>query len=141
MIRGRGTSLSVERRESLAQVGHFVCDEGDVAQRGVVAGHTAFLRMNEGCPVVASKLCPRHPTPRWIGGGIGTRGGWSPQSVQQFEFAGRAQGAIAVDDIELAEQVVDMGLDGAEADEECVGDLLVGLPAGHALQYVQLTAR
>ncbi|MOA02214.1 hypothetical protein D3C78_1216570 [compost metagenome] len=34
-----------------------------------------------------------------------------------------------------------MGLDRAEADEQRVGDLLVGLPARHALQHVQLAAR
>ncbi|MNZ52900.1 hypothetical protein D3C78_707640 [compost metagenome] len=34
-----------------------------------------------------------------------------------------------------------MGLDRAEADEQRVGDLLVGLPPRHALQHVQLAAR
>lgn len=67
-------------------------------------------------------------------------GSGRPASVDQLQGAGSLQGAVAVAGIELAEQVVDVRLHGAQADVQAFGDLLVALATGHAPQHVLLAA-
>src|SRR5919107_5462361 len=60
------------------------------------------------------------------------------RSLEQFELPGPCHRLRAAVRVELAVEVVEVGLDGAHADEELGGDLTVGLAGGYELKDLAL---
>jgi hypothetical protein len=59
--------------------------------------------------------------------------------LDQVQLPGSRQGLRTASRVELAVDVVDVGLDRAHADEELGGDLAVGLASGYELKDFELT--
>jgi hypothetical protein len=58
--------------------------------------------------------------------------------LDQFQVPGPRDRLRAAVRVEFAVEVVEVGLDGAHADEELCGDPAVGLARGHELEYLML---